>query len=603
MDQIVPRQLQFDRFTLDLMRGCVRVAEREIELPPKAFDVLRVLAENAGRLVSKQELHEAVWPHVTVTDESLVQRIRELRQVLGDDDHSLIKTVSRRGYLLNAELVSSPVSADELTSLPQTAIVPACAPDVAPAAAAQGKPGAGTTEAAADESETAPALQSEGSSRRSNRVLAIALSAALVAVSWMLWQWQQVPGPPGVLTMMAAPTIAVVPFTTLGSENGSKAGLEAEIRSELARAHRGFDLVIKSVAHDREPSSSLTVARLGARYVVDGTMLPDRDVQRANIRLIETETDQQIWSEPFEFKPGQSDAVNRVAARIARSLIIHVRTAESRRPLPAKVEAGHYALQGRALHETERSRNSTREAQSLFKQALELDVNSVPALQGFAITRLVQVHNAWIPWEERQFAMSEADDAIERLIKLDPRNAPGHYLRASLLRARGEVDMAIASLNHALSLNPNYFAAHAELGRIKIEAGRAHESVGHIQEALELNPSEPNIHVLYYWAGMAALHIADDQAALEWLLKARQANPSFSGSASLLAVAYLGIGEEGQAQATMAEFLKIAPRFSIEGWKRWAPPTRNPIVGRQRERIWDAWRQLGAPEHAPAVAN
>ena len=123
MDQIVPRHLHFDRFTLDLTRGCVWVGERDVDLPPKAFDVLRVLAENAGRLVSKQELYDAVWPGVAVTDDSLVQRIRELRQLLGDDDHSLIKTVSRRGYLLNATLLS-PAKPDEIVSLPHAAAEP-----------------------------------------------------------------------------------------------------------------------------------------------------------------------------------------------------------------------------------------------------------------------------------------------------------------------------------------------------------------------------------------------------------------------------------------------------------------------------------------------
>jgi DNA-binding winged helix-turn-helix (wHTH) protein len=68
MDQIVPRHLQFDRFTLDLTRGCVWVGGGDVDLPPKAFDVLRFLAENAGRLVSKQELLDAVWPGVSVTD-------------------------------------------------------------------------------------------------------------------------------------------------------------------------------------------------------------------------------------------------------------------------------------------------------------------------------------------------------------------------------------------------------------------------------------------------------------------------------------------------------------------------------------------------------
>jgi DNA-binding winged helix-turn-helix (wHTH) protein len=102
MDQIIPRILSFDRFELDLMRGCARVAGRDLDLRPKAFHLLCYLAENAGRLVSKQELHDAVWGHVAVSDDALVQCIRELRQKLGDVDRSLIRTVPRRGYLLNA---------------------------------------------------------------------------------------------------------------------------------------------------------------------------------------------------------------------------------------------------------------------------------------------------------------------------------------------------------------------------------------------------------------------------------------------------------------------------------------------------------------------
>ncbi len=102
MDQIISRILSFDRFELDLMRGCARVAGRDLDLRPKAFHLLCYLAENAGRLVSKQELHDAVWGHVTVSDDALVQCIRELRQKLGDVDRMLIRTVPRRGYLLNA---------------------------------------------------------------------------------------------------------------------------------------------------------------------------------------------------------------------------------------------------------------------------------------------------------------------------------------------------------------------------------------------------------------------------------------------------------------------------------------------------------------------
>jgi formylglycine-generating enzyme required for sulfatase activity/DNA-binding winged helix-turn-helix (wHTH) protein len=102
MNQAVHGVLRFDRFVLDLTRGCLRAGDQDIALRPKAFEVLRYLAQNAGRLVAKQELYEAVWPNVTVSDASMVQCIRELRDKLSDNDHSLIKTVSRRGYLLDA---------------------------------------------------------------------------------------------------------------------------------------------------------------------------------------------------------------------------------------------------------------------------------------------------------------------------------------------------------------------------------------------------------------------------------------------------------------------------------------------------------------------
>ena len=98
--------LRFDRFSLDLTRGCLRVGEQDVALRPKAFEVLRYLAENAERLVAKNELYEAVWPNVIVSDDFIAQCIRELRDKLGDGDHSLIKTVFRRGYLLDATILA-----------------------------------------------------------------------------------------------------------------------------------------------------------------------------------------------------------------------------------------------------------------------------------------------------------------------------------------------------------------------------------------------------------------------------------------------------------------------------------------------------------------
>ena len=99
-----------------MTRACLRTNDRTIDLRPKALEVLSYLVQNAGRLVSKQELFEAVWPNVTVSDDSLVQCIRELRQKLSDEDRRLIKTVARRGYLLEANVTLQERSLSEAST-------------------------------------------------------------------------------------------------------------------------------------------------------------------------------------------------------------------------------------------------------------------------------------------------------------------------------------------------------------------------------------------------------------------------------------------------------------------------------------------------------
>lgn len=95
---------EFGEFTLDLPKGCVLKGVREIKLRPKVYEALKYLVEHPGRLISKQELMQAVWPDSFVTDDSLVQCALELRRALEDRDQQLLKTVPRRGYLFTAKV-------------------------------------------------------------------------------------------------------------------------------------------------------------------------------------------------------------------------------------------------------------------------------------------------------------------------------------------------------------------------------------------------------------------------------------------------------------------------------------------------------------------
>jgi DNA-binding winged helix-turn-helix (wHTH) protein len=95
-------RLTFGRYVLDLQRGCLLLDGRELTLRPKTFSVLQYLVSHPGRLIGKEELLEAVWPNLVVTDDTLVQSVGELRRALGDAGGRLITTVPRRGYRFDA---------------------------------------------------------------------------------------------------------------------------------------------------------------------------------------------------------------------------------------------------------------------------------------------------------------------------------------------------------------------------------------------------------------------------------------------------------------------------------------------------------------------
>ena len=103
---MAPRSFGFASFTLDLDRVCLRSPSGETNLRPKSFAVLRYLVENARRVVTKDEVIDAVWSGVTVTEESLTRCISEVRRALGDESHEIVKTISKRGYLFDLPVAS-----------------------------------------------------------------------------------------------------------------------------------------------------------------------------------------------------------------------------------------------------------------------------------------------------------------------------------------------------------------------------------------------------------------------------------------------------------------------------------------------------------------
>src|SRR5207237_5184586 len=96
------RIYSFGDFTLDLERGALQKCGADVRLRPKSFEMLCYLVENHGRLVSKEELLNAVWGRTVVTEGSIAQCLIDIRRALGGKSQSLIRTVPRRGYIFDA---------------------------------------------------------------------------------------------------------------------------------------------------------------------------------------------------------------------------------------------------------------------------------------------------------------------------------------------------------------------------------------------------------------------------------------------------------------------------------------------------------------------
>ena len=101
------RSYSFGEHTLDISRGALLKDGADVRLRPKSFQVLRLLVERHGELVTKDELLDAVWGRTVVTEGSITQCLIDIRRALGDEAQQIIRTVPRRGYLFDIPVVTS----------------------------------------------------------------------------------------------------------------------------------------------------------------------------------------------------------------------------------------------------------------------------------------------------------------------------------------------------------------------------------------------------------------------------------------------------------------------------------------------------------------
>jgi TolB-like protein/DNA-binding winged helix-turn-helix (wHTH) protein/predicted ATPase len=260
---------QFGRHTLDTLRGCLRVGDREIPLRPKSFELLRWLVENAGRLASKDELIEAVWRKTYVTDDSLARCISDVRQALDDERQEIVRTVRGRGYLFAATV--SETSPDFQ------------AVDVGHIAAGE------------DLSVSADRDRGRRGGASIAGVSAASVSATLGA--------SEAAVPPRSSISLGEPPIAVSPFANLSGDprrDDLAGGITRNIIAALSKL-RTLSLVARHGAAEVGPASGERPdAECAARFALEGSVRRFGDRIRIFGQLIETDSGEHVWADHYD---------------------------------------------------------------------------------------------------------------------------------------------------------------------------------------------------------------------------------------------------------------------------------------------------------------
>jgi adenylate cyclase len=529
---------QFEGYTLDIACNALRAADREIELRRKSFELLRYLVENPDRLVTKEELLKAIWPNVVVTDESLTKCVSEVRQAIGDGKHTIIATVSGRGYRFTAPIVRVTASA---------AAPPPTLP-MAEAARARTDPG-------------------------------------------------PLPQPP----LLDRPSVAVLPFANLSGDPEQdyfSDGITEDIITELSRFSEL--LVIARNSSFQYKGKTLDMRQvgreLGALYILEGSVRRSGDCIRITAQLVDAVTGTHRWAERYDRELRDVFAVQDEMARtIVALLAAHVNRAETERVLlkpPAAWGAYDYCLRGAEaffLHSNSFTKASLYDARRLFKQSLAIDPGYARAAAMLSWTHL----RAYLePFDGDYLSLAALDRAgglAETAVRLDARLPEARAQLGHVFLFKGQYDAAIAEFQRAFALNPN-FIDYNRYVRALMCIGEPACAIKVFEANMRLDPLQPVS--AFGLMGQANYMLKRYGDAVRLLRECTSRLPNVQWFRVWLASAYAQLGQLEEARAEAAEVLRINPGFTIETWKRLAV-YKDP---KDVEHRLDGVRKAGLPE-------
>ena len=502
----------FGTFELDLTTGELRSTEttdpnKKVLLREQVFQVLRMLLEREGKIVTRAEVKTRLWANDTVVDfdHSINATIKALRRALGDsaDSPRYIETLARRGYRLMLPI-------QYLESAPETALE---------------KDRERREQPAAEMSENTARVQRQIKPHWWKAALVLA-SAVILGVGYISWQHFRATGPPSSQKNM----LAVLPFENLTGDPNKEYladGLTEEMISQLGRLNPeqlGVIARTSVMGYKHKDERLDQIGRdLSVQYVLENSLRESGNHLRLTAQLIQVKDQTQLWSQDYDYPV--KDILNiedDVAKAVAHEIRLRLNSkpkAELAQSHPVNPEAFDAYLQGYYFFQRNTEKD-TDMAAKYYQRATQLDPSYALAWVGLSRVRNLQVNTGLIPAEE------------------------GHPL-------------ARQAVERALALNPNLPEAHTQMGRIKQQVdfdwAGAHAS---FERAVGLDPGNPEV---VRTAAFSAAMLGRFDEALQLNRRAVDLDPLNAESWESLGEKEFFVGQLDEAAADSKKALELSP--------------------------------------------
>jgi TolB-like protein/DNA-binding winged helix-turn-helix (wHTH) protein/Tfp pilus assembly protein PilF len=531
---------------VDFRSGELLKNGRRIRLQDQPLQVLAMLLEKPGEVVTREEVRKRLWPGDTFVDfdHGLNNAINRLREALNDsaDTPKFVETLPRRGYRFTAE-----VNGGSRTDMRAAAPADSAWTVEGPAVLLQ-KPGAA-------------ASSSLPSSRRLNRLWFAAAGVSIVVAVILGLSFQSARFFRGRAAMKIQ-SVAVLPLDNL-SGDPSQEYFADEITDALTTSlaqMRGIRVISRTSAMHYKGTKKVLpeiAKELGVDAVIEGSTSRSGGVIHVNAQLIYVPGDSHIWAHSYEAAASglaamESEIANDVTGRIGATTPLDSSNTPSR-AVSVNPEAYDLYLRAERYYGLE-GREANDQAVRLLEKSVQMDPQFAAAYAALATayrSRAFGVDTDEPEWIEK------ANVAVDKALTLNPHLAEGYVSRGYLLWSRENGwshERAVSDYRHALELNPNLAEAHHQLANVYNHVGLLDKAEDEIKKAVALDPLNTGIR---FRVGINLLYQGKYDEALVALRDSEKFHPPLWGFQTGFALQHLG--KQQEAQQRINSLLRTSP--------------------------------------------